>query len=145
MPGGVGVIRFVADGNFDRTIVQGVRQSDPLVDVIIAQKSPGAGTPDPDLLAWAAVEERVVLSHDQRTLPAFAFARVDRREPMPGVILVRQGVPRPAVIGDILIAVLLQHRRRLGQPGPISAAAIALTPRTARRTTCGPASPAAAG
>ena len=96
--------RLVADENFHRPIVLGVRQPNPLVDVSIAQDAPGAGTPDPELLAWAAATGRVVLTHDERTMPAFAFARVDRGEPMPGVIVVRQGVPRVAVIEDILIA-----------------------------------------
>ena len=98
------MIRFVADENFDRVLVTGVRQSDPLADVAIAQDTPGVGTPDPELLAWAASEGRVVLSHDRQTLPAFAFARVDRGAPMPGVMLVRRGTPRAAVIEDILIA-----------------------------------------
>lgn len=98
------MIRFVADENFDRVVVLGVRQADPLVDVIIAQDTPGSGTPDPELLAWAAAEGRVVLSHDRQTLPGFAFARVDRGEPMPGVIVVRPETARAVVIQDVLIA-----------------------------------------
>lgn len=48
---------------------------------------------DPIVLEWAALEGRVVLSHDINTIPAFAIARVNSGLPMPGVFIVASEMP----------------------------------------------------
>lgn len=55
-----------------------------------------AGDEDPAVLAWAAAEGRVLLTHDVTTMTAYAIARVRAGEPMAGIIVVpdRMGVGR---------------------------------------------------
>lgn len=44
--------------------------------------------PDDEILAWAAADGRVLLSHDVRTIPPHAARRVEMGLSMPGVVLV---------------------------------------------------------
>jgi hypothetical protein len=51
------------------------------------------GASDPVVLAWAAQNQRVVVTHDRATLPAFAFERVVAGELMPGVFIINDRLP----------------------------------------------------
>jgi hypothetical protein len=48
-------------------------------------------------------ENRVVLTHDVSTMAPFAYERVRRGDPMPGVFVVEQELPIGQAIGDLLI------------------------------------------
>ena len=41
------------------------------------------GCPDPTILEWAAAHGLVLLTHDRKTIPPFAYARVTAGLPMP--------------------------------------------------------------
>ena len=56
------------------------------------------GAPDPDVLAWAASEGRVLLAHDTQTMRGFAYERVISSQTMPGVFL----LPWPYQIGLVI-------------------------------------------
>ena len=73
-----------------------------------ASRMPGfRESPDPDLLAWAAENGRVILTHDAETLAGFAHARVQAGEPMCGVIEVRLGGAMRRIVDDVLLVVEL--------------------------------------
>lgn len=57
------------------------------------------------MLAHAASESRVVLTHDVSTLVAAAYRRVEAAEPMPGVIAVAQSTLAGVVIEDLVVIV----------------------------------------
>ena len=61
-------------------------------------------TPDPDILEWAAVENRVLLTHDRDTIPYFAYDRVRAGELMPGIFLVSDLMPIGQAVEEILLA-----------------------------------------
>src|SRR5437899_3151612 len=69
------VIKLLSDENFDGDILRGLLRRLPDLDVVRVQDVGLAGTPDPDLLAWAAGEERILLTHDRATVPGFAYDR----------------------------------------------------------------------
>ena len=78
----------------------------PALDVIRAQDvAEIAGQDDPTLLAWAADQGRVLLTHDVRTITGFAYERVKAGEPMPGVVEVKRTAPLGEIIEDILLLV----------------------------------------
>ncbi len=52
-----------------------------------------AGAEDPQVLAWAAREGRVLLTHDVKTMTKFAYERVAAGLPMPGVFEVSLDMP----------------------------------------------------
>lgn len=57
-----------------------------------------ATTPDPSILAWTAQEDLPLLTHDVNTMVGFAFDRLRRGEPMPGLIVIRAELDLRAAI-----------------------------------------------
>jgi hypothetical protein len=55
------------------------------------------------VLAWAAQEDRVLVSHDVSTLTSHAYARVQAGQRMPGLIEVGSAVPIAVAIEDLLL------------------------------------------
>lgn len=82
------MLRLVADENFNGHIVAGLLWRRPDLQLVRVQDVGLTGSDDPTLLAWAARSDRIILSHDQATLPAYAYERMAAGEPMAGVIIV---------------------------------------------------------
>jgi hypothetical protein len=82
----LGVIRLLADENFNNNIVRGVRLRNPRIDLVRVQDVGLSGANDPSVLEWAAGHQRVLLTHDLATIKAFAYERVRAGKPMPGII-----------------------------------------------------------
>jgi hypothetical protein len=99
------MIRLVTDENFQGAIVRGVLTARPDADLVRAQDTEMSGASDPELLAWAATQGRVILTHDVNTLIGFAYARVKAALPMSGVFVVNRGEPIGKVIEDILLLI----------------------------------------
>ena len=58
---------------------------------------------DESLLAWAAEQDRVLLTHDVSTITAFAYRRIMKGDRMPGVFEVGRSVSIRSAIEDILL------------------------------------------
>jgi predicted nuclease of predicted toxin-antitoxin system len=99
------VIKLLTDENFDGDIVRGLLRRMPNLDVVRVQDVGLAETPDPNILAWAAAEQRILLTHDRDTVPGFAYDRVRGGEPMPGVFLVSDQMPKGQAIDQLLLAI----------------------------------------
>jgi len=69
----------------------------------IAQHVGLTGVSDAALLEWAANHERVVLSHDFRTLAAEAEGRLRRGEALSGLLLIRRSMPVAEVVEDLVL------------------------------------------
>ena len=82
------MLSVVADENFSHRILRGIKLRAGNLDVLVAQNVGLAGGKDPALLAWAADERRIVLTHDRQTIPKHAYERIRSQQPMPGVIVV---------------------------------------------------------
>jgi predicted nuclease of predicted toxin-antitoxin system len=63
-----------------------------------------SGQDDPTLLAWASDNDRIILSHDQATLPDFAYERLAAGRPVAGVIIFPAKFPVASAIDEILAA-----------------------------------------
>ncbi|NEV64684.1 DUF5615 family PIN-like protein [Thiorhodococcus minor] len=97
------MIRLLADENFNNNVVRGVRLRDPEIDVVRVQDVGLSGADEPSVLAWAAEQGRILLTHDVATITAFAYERVRAGKPMPGVFEVARTVALRAAIDDILL------------------------------------------
>ncbi len=63
-----------------------------------------AAADDPVILAWAANEQRVVLTHDVNTMTRYALERIRSGELTAGLFLVHQERTAPlAIIDDLLL------------------------------------------
>ena len=96
-------MRFAADENFNNDILRGVLRRHPDLDIVRIQDTEIYEAEDPVVLEWAAKEERILLTHDTRTMPDFAYARVREHKPLPGVFVVNDQAPTGQVIDDLLI------------------------------------------
>jgi hypothetical protein len=99
------VLKLVSDENFDGDILRGLYRRRPSLEIVRAQDVGLSATPDSDVLAWAAVEGRILLTHDRDTMPNFAYDRVRAGQTMPGVFLVSDLMPVGQAIDEILLAI----------------------------------------
>lgn len=94
------MLRRAVDESVDGRVLRGLLLRLRELDVVRAQDAGLSGATDPHVLAWAAVEQRVLLSHDVRTMTAFAAERVAMGEPMTGLVI----LPQTEAIGLVLDA-----------------------------------------
>lgn len=96
-------VRYLFDEDFNGRIVRGVRRRASPLDTVTVQEAGLRDAPDPAVLEWAAAEGRVVVSHDHRTMRAYAEERLTAGLPMTGLILVRQDYPLGQAIDDLVL------------------------------------------
>lgn len=97
------MIRFAVDEDFNNDVVRALRRNLPDVNIVGVREAGHGGCTDPDILAWAAEEGRVLLTHDVTTVIGHALERIARGEAMPGVIAVHQRLPIGSVVDDLLL------------------------------------------
>lgn len=83
----------LAGENFSHRILLGIKLRAGNLDVLVAQNVGLAGKKDGPLLAWAAEQSRIVLTHDRQTVPKYTHERIQSQQPMPGVIVVSDTMP----------------------------------------------------
>ena len=96
-------MRWLADENLNKDIVRGLLRRKPDLDIVRVQDAGLSGMDDPSLLAWAAAQDRVLITHDVSTMTAYAYRRVACGEHMPGVFEVSRSIPIAAAIDNILL------------------------------------------
>jgi hypothetical protein len=99
------VLHLAADENFNNDLLRGIRRRNPDVDVVRVQDAGLSGADDATVLAWAAGEGRVLLTHDVTTLIDTAYQRVVTGLAMPGVFAVQEAAAAAQVIEDLLLLV----------------------------------------
>lgn len=100
------MLRLLTDENFNGEIVRGLFRAQADLDVVRVQDVGLLQAEDPSILAWAAENKRVLLTHDRATMPAFAYDRVRAGQPMPGVFVVDDRAAIGQTIDDILLFAL---------------------------------------
>ena len=95
--------RFLADENFNNQIVRGVLRQSSDIDIVRVQDVDLSGADDPAVLAWAAQEGRIVLTHDVATMTTFAYQRIQAGLAMPGFFEVSRRVPVGLAIEEIIL------------------------------------------
>ncbi len=98
-------MKFLADENLVSAILRGLLRRKPDIDIVRAQDQSLANTDDRIILEWAAKQERIVLTHDLRTMPNFAYERIANQQKMSGLIVMRQDIHIGTAIDDILLIV----------------------------------------
>ena len=97
------MLLLAADENFNNDIVRGLLRRKPELDIVGVQDVGLSGADDPAILAWAAQQGRVLLTHDVSTITRHAYERVQAGKPMPGVFEVSRSLAIGAAIEDILL------------------------------------------
>ncbi len=89
-------MRFVADENFPQATI---RVLDAAGHDVVSVRETAPGASDPDVLAMAAAQARILLTFDKD------FGELAWRSSLPkacGVVLFRLPVPQPADVGQVL-------------------------------------------
>ena len=103
------MLRLATDEDFNNKIVRGLRRHDPALDVLRVQEARLSGSDDLAVLAWAADEGRVLLTHDVNTLVGFAYDRIVAGLPMPGVFAVPKYFSIAQAVEEILLLAQCSH------------------------------------
>jgi predicted nuclease of predicted toxin-antitoxin system len=95
-------IRFQADADLNHIIVLATIRREAAIDF---QSAVSAGLDDLDdigVLALAASQGRILVTHDRRTMPMH-FAEFIAARPSPGVLVVPQSLPVASAVNDLLL------------------------------------------
>jgi hypothetical protein len=95
-------IRFQADADFNQVILLAAIRREPSLDFQTASVGGVLGLADPQVLAKAAMDARVLVTHDQRTMIRH-FKEFIVQQTSAGLIVVRQSLPIRAVVDDLLL------------------------------------------
>ena len=99
------MLRLLIDQEFDQDILRGLLRRVPQLDAVTAYQATLSEATDPELLAWAATQRRIIVTHDRRTVPKHAADRMLRGETVAGVLVVSRHLPIGRVINDLEIIV----------------------------------------
>jgi hypothetical protein len=95
------MLRFLTDEDFDGRLTSALLAHVPGLDLVCVQEVGLMHTPDPDILAWAAAEGRIVLTHDRNTMTGFATTRVNAGQPMPRLFVVDRQTSLGRTLNDL--------------------------------------------
>ena len=97
-------IRFQADNDLKRIIVDATLRREPRIDFQTAQAARLDGLDDEAVLRLTASQSRILESHDKRTMPAALASFITAGDTSPGVLLV---IPQNAQIRKIVEVLIL--------------------------------------
>lgn len=100
--------KFLADADFSQLVIRGLRRREPLVDFQFADEADLAGRPDIEVLEIAANSQRVLVTHDRKTMPR-AFGDLVLRRQSPGVLILPQHLPVAIAIDELLLVWSASH------------------------------------
>ena len=109
--------RFLADENFEFPVLEQLRQRNPDWDILSASDAGLRSMPDALILAQAADEGRILLTHDVRTMVPEAYGRIAIGSSMPGVIYVPARLDPGRVVTGIEEA--MRHTREEDWEGKV--------------------------
>src|SRR5580693_2569803 len=95
-------VRFQADADLKRTIVSGLLRRDPGMDFQTASGAGLQGLTDLEVLAIAARDGRILVSHDKRTMP-YHFSEFIKTRTSPGLLIVPQQMTIALAIEELLL------------------------------------------
>jgi hypothetical protein len=95
-------VRFQADADLNAEIVAGVLRRELSIDFQTVDEANLCRVPDPEVLALAAQEGRILVTHDRRTIPRH-FAAFILHHSSPGVFIIAQTVSVRVAIEELLL------------------------------------------
>ena len=95
--------RFLADHDLNEQIVTGVLRREPALECVRARDVGMSERPDAEVLAYAADNGFMVVSHDVNTMPSAAYGRMSSGQKMSGLLMVKQSDPVGAIISCLIV------------------------------------------
>lgn len=95
--------RFQADNDLRASIRTGALRREPAIDFQSAYAAKLEGVHDPEVLRLAATQGRILISHDENSMPGHFRDFLENGSRSAGVFMAPQGAPTIAVIESILL------------------------------------------
>jgi len=95
-------IKFQADADLNQNIVIGVLRREPAIDFQTALAANLESIPDEKVLKIAAQQNRILVSHDRRTMPSH-FANFIQQSVSYGVLIVPQDISILKAIDNLVL------------------------------------------
>ncbi|NEQ04769.1 MAG: hypothetical protein F6K37_01835 [Moorea sp. SIO4E2] len=99
------MLSLLSDENFNGDIVRGLFLRQPNLDLLRIQDVGLREVDDPAILAWAAINGRILITHDRATMPDFAYNRLVSGESMAGIFVVNDRMPIRQAIDELLLLI----------------------------------------
>jgi len=97
------MLRLASDADVHGDVIRGLRRHLSEIDLVRAQDALPEGTSDSEVLAWAAAENRILITNDRNMMVGFAYQGVAAGEPVPGLIATTNEQSIGSAIDDILL------------------------------------------
>jgi hypothetical protein len=98
-------MRFLTDENFDNDVLRALQKLHPAADIVRAQDVEIYQADDPAVLKWAALEERVLLTHDVKTMPRYAYEHMAAGLRMPGIVEIHRKISKSRAIDELSVMI----------------------------------------
>jgi hypothetical protein len=95
--------RFLADHDLNEQIVTGILRREAALAFVRARDVGISEHPDAEVLAYAADNRFLVVSHDVNTMPSAAYVRMSSGQKMSGLSMVKQSDPVGAIIACLIL------------------------------------------
>ena len=95
-------VRFQADANLDARIVRGLKRRQPDIDFRSAEEARLRGLADQEVLGLSAAANRILVTHDRRTMPGH-FEQFITGQESTGVIVIAKDVSIGAAVDELLL------------------------------------------
>ena len=100
------MLRLATDEDFNNRIVRGLLRRQPDLDILRIQDAGLAGRDDEEVLAWAASEGRILITHDVTTMKQTAYDRIAAGLPMTRVFEISREVSIGTALEELLLLIL---------------------------------------
>lgn len=95
-------VRYQADADLNQRIIQATKRREPSIDFQTASEANLFGLKDSGVLAMAARDGRILVTHDRKTMPGH-FARFIANAISPGLLIISQDTPIIDVAEELLL------------------------------------------
>lgn len=95
-------IRYQADNDLNKAIVRSVRRREPALDFRSAQEAHLDSVPDHEVLRIAALDGRILVTHDFQTMPEH-FQTFVQDHDSPGVFMLPQDLPIGQAVESLIL------------------------------------------
>ena len=97
------MLRLLSDENFNGDIIRGLLLRNPSLNLLRVQDVGLLEADDPEVLIWAAENNRILLTQDRATMPDFAYERILAGQKMPGIFVINDSTPIRNTIDELLL------------------------------------------
>ena len=95
-------VRFQADADLNQIILLATVRQQAAIDFQTAVMADLAGLTDPQVLARAAADNRLLVTHDRKTMPKH-FAEFITDATSPGLLIIPQSLPVVTAVEELIL------------------------------------------